>query len=117
MLWLNVCADVVIALSYFIIPVLLIKAMRKAMLPFGGLFYMFAGFIVMCGLTHIMKIITVWRPIYYEEGIVAVGCALISFVTALVFGRMILNGGQVRAIGATILKLKQLTEKLPPIGQ
>ena len=64
-LWSNVLGDSVIALSYFIIPFLLLRFLKKrADVRFRGVFAAFATFILACGFTHLLAIILVWYPMY-----------------------------------------------------
>ena len=118
-LWLHVLSDAGIAAAYFMIPLLLIRAMRKNLLPFGGLFFMFSAFILLCGLTHVMKIVTVWFPVYYWEGAVAASTAVVSLWTALVFLN-VLRKHSFLLPSATLLELRRLTMVVqnitPPLG-
>ena len=116
-LWLHVVSDAAIALAYFMIPLLLIRAMRKNLLPFGGLFFMFSSFILLCGMTHVMKVITVWFPVYYFEGGLAALTAAVSLWTGLVFFN-ILRKHRFLLTPATLLELRRLTTAVqdPPSG-
>lgn len=88
-LWLNVGSDALIALAYFIIPLALIQIVRKRRdLAFNWVFMMFAAFIVACGLTHIMDILTVWYPHYGTQGLVKLATATVSLVTAAAIWRL-----------------------------
>ncbi len=83
-LWTNVLGDGLIALSYFIIPFLLVRFLkRRNDIKFRPLFIGFAAFILACGTTHVIDIISVWYPMYRLEGLVKVITALISFGTVL----------------------------------
>lgn len=86
LVWLHVIADLTIALSYFAIPltIAIILRKRKRKLPFEWVFWMFAAFIFFCGLTHIIEMIAIWKPIYYIEGLLKVLTAAISLATAIV---------------------------------
>src|SRR5580704_10220255 len=54
-LWLNVISDSLITLSYYCIPVVLIYFIRKNRdVPFNRIFWMFGGFILACGTTHLL---------------------------------------------------------------
>lgn len=78
-LWSNVLGDGVIALSYFVIPFLLFRFLKKRPeIKFRGIFIAFAAFILACGTTHAIDIISVWHPMYRLEGLVKVITALIS---------------------------------------
>ncbi|HWB84900.1 MAG TPA: ATP-binding protein [Bryobacteraceae bacterium] len=78
-LWLNVISDSLIALSYFLIPFLLLYfARRRRDVPFQGAFVAFTGFVLACGATHVMSALTVWVPVYRVEGVVKSVAALAS---------------------------------------
>ena len=85
LVWMHVLADLTIALAYFSIPVtiMILVAKKKKKLPYKWVFYMFAAFIFLCGLTHIFELIGIWEPIYYLEGIVKVLTAAVSLATAI----------------------------------
>ncbi len=84
-LWLNVGSDLLIALSYFSIPIALIVFVRRRNdLAFNWVFRMFAAFIFACGATHLFEIWAVWNPDYYFQGLLKLFTALISATTAIV---------------------------------
>ncbi|MEX0810663.1 MAG: hypothetical protein WD048_00515 [Chitinophagales bacterium] len=81
-LWTNVIGDGLIALAYFSIPFLLVYFLRKRSdIRFRGIFYLFAMFILSCGITHVLTIVSVWEPIYAFEGIAKVFTASVSSST------------------------------------
>jgi signal transduction histidine kinase len=83
-LWTHVLSDGIIALAYFSIPVTLVYFLSKRKdFPFRWVLALFAAFIILCGMTHIMGIITVWKPIYAVDGMVKAATALVSIATAL----------------------------------
>jgi signal transduction histidine kinase len=83
LIWLHVASDVVIAISYFSIPVALsIFVSKRRDVDFGWVFWAFALFIMACGFTHVFSIITLWVPIYGIEGVVKAMTAAASIVTA-----------------------------------
>ena len=54
-LWLNAISDVLITLSYYMIPLALATFVRKRPdVPFHWMFVMFGVFIFGCGTTHLM---------------------------------------------------------------
>lgn len=89
LLWMHVVSDVLIAVAYFSIPAMIVYYLRKrtaiADIPFIYLAIgaMFACFIVFCGLTHVLGMVTIWQPWYGVQGISKVATALISVATAL----------------------------------
>jgi signal transduction histidine kinase len=83
LIWLHVASDAVIAAAYFSIPVALsIFVSKRRDVDFGWIFWAFALFIMACGFTHILSIITLWVPVYGIEGIVKALTAAASIVTA-----------------------------------
>ena len=59
-LWLHVISDGLIAVAYYSIPLALVYLVRKRTdLPFQWLFWLFGLFIVACGTTHVLAIVTV----------------------------------------------------------
>ncbi len=83
-LWLHVISDIVISLAYFSIPVaiLFIIAKQKKSLPFKWIYGMFAAFILLCGLTHLVAIIVLWEPVYRFQGLLKAMTAGVSIATA-----------------------------------
>src|SRR5580704_4467200 len=82
-LWLNVISDSLITLSYYCIPVVLIYFIRKNRdVPFNRIFWMFGGFILACGTTHVMEIWNVWHGSYALAGMIKAFTAGISVLTA-----------------------------------
>lgn len=85
LIWLHVISDGVIALAYFMIPVVLLYFLRqiRTRLSFNWAIALFAAFIVLCGTGHILDIVTVWEPIYYLQGWVRALTAAVSIATAI----------------------------------
>jgi signal transduction histidine kinase len=82
---LHLLSDVIIALSYYSIPLTLVYFVRKREdVPFKSIFLLFGAFIVSCGTTHIMEVWTLWYPVYWLSGAIKAFTAIISFYTALV---------------------------------
>lgn len=85
LIWLHVVSDAIIAVAYLMIPATLLWFIRKRRTPLslGWVLVLFAAFIVLCGLSHILGIITVWKPIYYLQGIEKALTAAVSLATAI----------------------------------
>jgi PAS domain S-box-containing protein len=82
---LHAGSDFLIFASYFAIPVAIwIFVSKRPNLEMRGLARLFAAFILWCGLTHIVNLITLWWPIYEFQGLVKVVTAGISLTTAVV---------------------------------
>lgn len=85
LVWMHVVSDIAIALAYYSIPAFLfyLVARRKQSLPFKWVFVMFGLFILLCGTSHLIELITLWHPYYYLEGVVKVLTAAVSVATAV----------------------------------
>lgn len=87
---LHAASDAVIAAAYFSIPlVLLIFQRRRADLHFRPVFICFAMFILACGLTHVMGVVTLWYPAYPAEGVIKAATAIASLATAVLIWRVL----------------------------
>jgi L-lactate permease len=85
LLWLHAGSDAVTALAYFSIPVCLVRLVRgRDDIKPGWIVLLFAGFIMACGATHVMSILTLWIPAYTAEGVVKLITAALSLTTAAV---------------------------------
>lgn len=84
LVWLHVVSDVLIMLAYYSIPVLLVYFIRQREdVPFRRIFVLFSAFILTCGTTHFMNVLTLWQPIYWLSGGVKLITALVSCYTAV----------------------------------
>lgn len=83
---LHAISDTLIALAYFMIPASIITFIRRrndlqpAHVRLAGLFF---AFILACGVTHVMGLITLWYPAYGLEGLLKLGTAVVSMATAV----------------------------------
>jgi PAS domain S-box-containing protein len=83
-LWLNVLSDAAIMAAYISIPITLLYFIRKRQdLPFSWVFIAFGVFIISCGMTHFMEIVTVWVPAYAIGGLIKLFTAIASIITAV----------------------------------
>ena len=83
-------SDTLIFLAYMAIPLSLLRVVRKrGDIRHRGLILLFAGFILLCGLTHILGVITLWWPIYPYVGVFKLATGLVSALTAIVLFRLI----------------------------
>jgi signal transduction histidine kinase len=83
-LWTHVLSDALIALSYFSIPAALaIFSIRRPDLVYRPVMWLFVAFILLCGMTHLFSIWTVWNPHYQFEGVLKAATAAVSVATAL----------------------------------
>lgn len=83
LLWIHVGSNLMIALSYFAIPAAIAYYVsKKTEIENKSLFWLFAAFIIACGLTHLMGAITIWWPAYYLQGVIMMITALVSLLTS-----------------------------------
>jgi PAS domain S-box-containing protein len=83
LLGLHVISDSVIAIAYYSIPfALLYFISRRRDLAFRGIFALTGAFILACGTTHLMGLLTLWYPVYWLDGMIKLFTALISIFTA-----------------------------------
>ena len=89
LLWLNVISDSLIALTYFLIPIALIRTLRKRdAFRFNAVVACFAGFIILCGVTHVMEVVTLWHPVYWVSGSLKACTAAISILALVLLIRV-----------------------------
>jgi PAS domain S-box-containing protein len=90
LLTLHVVSDAFIAIAYATIPFTLLYFVRKRRdLQFNWMFVCFAIFIIACGTTHVMEIVTVWEPVYWLSGSVKAITALASVPTAFLLLKLV----------------------------
>lgn len=83
LLWLHAVSDVVIAASYYSIPIALtVFAFKRQDLEFRWMFLMFGVFILACGTTHVLSVWTLWVPAWGLSGVVKGVTAIASIGTA-----------------------------------
>ncbi len=83
LVWLEVVTNAVIGLAYVVIAALLALLVRRIEdIPFRGMYYAFAAFILSCGVTHFFDVIVIWEPIYWVDGAVRAVTAVASVATA-----------------------------------
>ncbi|MDN4501785.1 PAS domain S-box protein [Alteromonadaceae bacterium BrNp21-10] len=91
-LWTNVVADLVIAASYFSIPIaIMMFANKRKDIGYNKVFALFSLFILCCGITHVFGIITIWQGVYGAHGIAKAITALVSLVTAIYVFKLMPN--------------------------
>ncbi len=88
LLWAG--SDFLIFLSYTAIPVALFIVLRKRTeVPQAPLVALFGAFILLCGITHLFMIVTLWVPIYPLVAWVKLATGLVSTATAVMLFRLI----------------------------
>ncbi|MEM7771091.1 MAG: ATP-binding protein [Cyanobacteria bacterium P01_A01_bin.37] len=81
---LHATSDLLIALAYYSIPVMLFSFICKRRdLPFRRVFVLFGFFILFCGAGHLLEAWSTWHSVYWAMGIIKVLTAVTSIVTAI----------------------------------
>ena len=81
---MHVMSDAVIAGAYFTIPLgIAVFVRNRKDLLYKRIFWLFAAFIVACGVTHIFDIATLWTPAYEAQALMKVFTAIVSALTAI----------------------------------
>lgn len=82
--WISVWSDVLIAVSYFAIAILLFVIIRRRRdVKFRGMFLLFSAFILLCGATHLVAMIGMWHPFYRFDALLKLATGLVSGLTAV----------------------------------
>ena len=119
--WTHVISDSIIGVSYLVISGTLAYLVWRSRrdIPFHWIILAFGVFIVACGATHIMEVVTVWIPVYVLSAGVKLVTAIASMVTAIVLlGRMpkiLALIRQARDAKETTLRLRQSESRLHAI--
>src|SRR5947209_4902966 len=85
LVWTHVISASLIAAAYLAISLTLVYLVHQARreIPFERMFLAFGLFIVACGGTHVMEVVTLWTPVYWISGLVKAITAAASVGTAL----------------------------------
>jgi PAS domain S-box-containing protein len=92
LVWTNVVTDGLIAVSYALIFGCLFWLVNKLrsvpqLRGYLWIFISFGSFVLACGVTHLMEVVTVWWPLYPLSAAAKVLCAAVSIPTAIMFLR------------------------------
>jgi hypothetical protein len=82
----HVTGDTLIAVAYLAISITLGYLVYRARrdIPFHWMFLAFGLFIVACGGTHAMEVVTIWTPVYILSAALKLFTATVSLTTAVV---------------------------------
>ncbi|XZE32674.1 ATP-binding protein [Pirellulaceae bacterium SH501] len=118
--WLHIVSDVVIWMCYFTIPLLMIAfARKKGDVPFPSVFALFASFILLCSVTHLIDAMIFYWPVYRLAGLMKFATAVVSFGTVIALFKilpaaLLLRGPNEaqREIDDRTVELRKLTAQL-----
>jgi signal transduction histidine kinase len=90
LVWLQVISNSAIGLAYLLISgTLAYLVYRVRNLPFRFVYLAFGLFIVSCGVTHFMDVLTIWQPRYWLDGALRAFTAVASVGTALLLPMLV----------------------------
>jgi len=82
--WLYILSDLSIWASYFAIPFLLFRIIKKRRdIPFPRIFWLFIAFILLCGTTHLIDALIFWWPAYRVNALIKLITGIISVIAVL----------------------------------
>jgi two-component sensor histidine kinase len=86
LVWSHVVADSLVAFAYLAISITLgyLGYRGRRDIPFHWMFLAFGLFILACGGTHFMEVVTIWTPVYILSAAVKLFTAAVSLTTAAV---------------------------------
>lgn len=87
--WTYIGADLLVASAYFAIPtsIAIYYLRRREELYFPSLYWLFAAFIFLCGIGHLVDATLFWRPWYRFAGLIHMATGLVSWATVIVLLR------------------------------
>lgn len=117
-IWLHVIADLLTAIAYYSIAVLLgYFVRRRTDLAFSWMFWLFSAFILACGTTHLFGVIDIWRPFYKVDGLVKLVTAILSVGTAVALWPLIPHALAMPGPGQLAATIEQRTAELAHTNQ
>jgi hypothetical protein len=81
LLWLTLLGHAMTAFAYFGIPFMLLAAVRRIFAVPAWLLGLFAAFIFLCGLSHVLEIVVLFIPVYWALTIEVMATAGVSLTT------------------------------------
>jgi two-component system sensor kinase FixL len=82
LVWLHNISDLLIWFSFLIIPAVLFYFVRRRDLRFAWIYWMFGIFLLACGATYLMEVLTRYVPLYWLSSVIKVLTAIASLATA-----------------------------------
>ena len=80
--WLYIISDLLIWSAYFAIPLLIVSYITKRKdVRFHKVYFLFAGFILTCGITHLLDAVVFWYPVYRLSAMALLATGIISWLT------------------------------------
>ena len=83
LVWLHRLSDILIWLAFMAIPLILLYFTGRRWMPYRWLIWLFAAFILACGFTHLIAVVTFSVPVYRLEGLMKAVTAVLSCATVI----------------------------------
>jgi len=117
--WLYISSDVLIWAAYFIIPLMLgyFVHRRSIDIPFKSIFLLFMGFILACGLTHLIDAIIFWWPGYRLSALIRFATALVSWGTVIALVKVIPTALELKSPETLQRMVKEKIKELEDLNQ
>ena len=82
--WMHILSDLAIFGAYATIPIVLVFFIRRRKdVPLLPIFWLFATFILACGLDHLVDASIFWKPWYRFLGVLKLFTAVVSWITVV----------------------------------
>jgi len=111
-----VLGNLLIALAYFTIPLVILRFIRQRRdIDFRYLHWLFAAFIVTCGITHLLHVVALWYPVYYFEAAMDMLTGVVSLIAAIMLWKLLpvfVNLPSTHQLQAANEELKRMSEAL-----
>lgn len=102
-----IVADLIIALSYYLIPITLTYFVRKGGdLPFKWIFLLFSTFFIAGGTTYLLEVWTLWHPYYWLSGFFKAIAAATSLYISVQFVSLLPKSRHFPSLAVTNQKLE-----------
>ena len=80
--WLYIISDLMIWSAYFAIPIVILRFISKrGEIRFIKLYFLFAAFILTCGITHLLDAVSFWIPLYRLNALTRFVTGILSWTT------------------------------------
>lgn len=97
--WLYITSDLLIWASYFTIPLLLMWLLKKRSdIPFHKVIWLFVGFIILCGTSHLIDAAIFWWPAYRLSALIRFLTSVVSIATVYALFKVVPSVASLRTV-------------------
>ncbi len=81
--WLYIISDLAVWSAYFAIPIIILRYIlrQRQQVRFNRLYFLFAAFILACGVTHFFDALMFWIPVYRLSALTRLITGILSWLT------------------------------------